>query len=302
MDELDWEWVRSFVAVAEAGSMRLAAERTGTSQPTLSRHVQKLEEVLGLPLFDRPGRGLALTPRGTALYESAARVRSAMDTFQRQAMGLGEEVAGSVRLTASLWMGLELLPPWLAAFRQRAPHITVDLVLDDDELNLLTREAEVAIRLFRPAQLDLVSRLCGILEIGYFASPSYLARRGTPLTRADLASHDRIGFDRSRIAIDAAARNGRRLTREEHIFRCDATPGQLAAARAGVGVVAAYTCIPDTPELVRILPDVVVFRQEVWLVAHPEVHHNPRIRTLWRDLGDFLAARLATGAAPASDG
>lgn len=287
-----WDWVRSFVWVVEAGGMSRAAEQFGVSQPTLSRHVRALEEALGLDLFDRSGRGLQLSPRGTALYERATGVQTAMDAFSRQAFGFGEEIAGSVRLTATHSMALFVLPEWLAGFRERYPHVAVEMVLDDSELNLLTREAEVAVRMFRPRQLDLLTRPCGRTTMGFYASEAYLARRGMPVVPGDLLGHDLVGFDRQTDDLDAAARLGLSVTRASFAVRTDSVHAQVFAVRAGCGIAALSTLAGSTAGLIRILPTLSFPGQELWLTAHPEIHRNPRVRTLFRDLGDFLVRRL----------
>lgn len=290
MDEIDWGWLRSFVAVAESGSLRKASQRLGVSQPTLSRHVQRLEEQLGITLFDRTSRGLALSPRGAELYESAVTVRSSVDGFVRRASGLDDASSGTVRVTTNQVVGLHLLPGWLAGFQERQPRITVDAVLDDSEVDLLTREAEIAIRMFRPGQLDLMAMRCGQARTGFFASRDYLAAHGTPTTIAELREHRFIGYDRITVILEISAAMGAPLTREDFVVRSDSVSMQVAACRAGLGIASFTTLVGRRlPELVELMPRAIPYHQEVWLVAHPDLQRNPRVRAAWDDLGEWLS-------------
>lgn len=302
MDELDWTWLRSFVAVAEHGSMRAAARRLGLSQPTLSRHVQRLEEVLDVALFDRAGRGLSLSPRGTELYESAREVATAVGGFLRHARGLEEGLAGDVRITCTHAYGLYLLPEWLRAFRDRHPEITVDLVLDDSSVDLLTREAEVAVRQYRPTQGDLVARKCGVSPTWFFATEELLRRHGydppdrLPTTLEELTVLPFVGFDRLPYFLDAAKAMGVPMTRDELVLRSDDMAALVAATRAGVGIGALARDIGRRAGLVPLLPGSIPHAQEVWLVAHPEVQRNPRVRATLDSLYTYLSEVLAPSA------
>lgn len=290
---MDWSWLESFVLVAEAGSVRAAAEGSGLSQPTLSRHIQQLELALGLSLFDRAGRRLQLSPKGEQLLESARRVAAEVGTFQRQAAGLDEALAGTVRISATLLVGHYLLPPWVTAFRGRHPAISLELHLDDAEANLLIREAEVAVRMFRPRQEDLVARQVGQVSLGFWCSADYLERRGAPAEVGELVQHDLIGFDRLTVDLEVARAAGLDWPRDRWRVRTDqfAAQGPLAAAGAGICVVPPW--VGESLGLCRVLPQVTFPGQPIFVVAHPEVRRAPRVRAAWRDLGDWLAARLA---------
>ncbi len=293
MDEIDWGWLRSFVAVAEAGSLRAAAEGTAVSQPTLSRHVQHLEEALGVALFDRTGRGLTLSPRGAELYEAARDVQGSVNTFLRHARGLEEALSGSVRVTTSRAFGAFVLPRWLEGFRRRQPEISIDLVTDDSAVDRLTRDAEVAVRLFRPAQLDLLARRCGDTPTTFWASRDYLDAHGTPTDSDELLRHPLIGFDRNPVFLETAARMGSPLTRDHFVLRTDDIVGQVMAVRAGLGIAAFGRLVgQQVPELVEVMPGAIPHAQEVWLVAHPDVQRNPRVRAVWRDLAEFFEGLL----------
>jgi len=288
MNEMNWEWLRSTLAVLETGSLQAASDRLGVSAPTLSRHVAHLEASLGVPLFDRSGRGLRPTPDAEALLPAARQVRGAVDELLRQATGREVDDAGPVRVTASFVHGVLLLPPFVAGFRRAHPEVTLDLVLDDAPTNLLSREAEVAVRGFRPQQADLLARRCGVSRSGFFASQGYLDRRGAPTRLLDLVEHELIGFDRSTVYLEAAARMGVPMQREHFAFRSDSVLGQVAAAQADVGIAAMQCAVGERAGLVRVMPEVTVHELEVWLVAHPDVRKAPRVRRVWDALVDYL--------------
>ena len=294
MEEIDWGWLRSFVAVSRAGSLREAARRIGLSQPTLSRHIQRLEDHIGVSLFDRTGRGLALSPRGAELYEAAMNVRVSVDGFVRRAAGLDEALAGSVRVTTSRLFGVHLMAEWLRGFRERFPAISVDLVMDESAVDLLTREAEIAVRQFRPSELELRARRCGSVPTGFFATRGYLEQRGTPSSLVALSTHQLIGFDRRTVVLELSAAMGVPLQRESFWLRSDDMSMQVAACRAGLGIGAFSVAVGRRcPDLVEILPGSIPHSQEVWLVAHPDLARNPRVRATWDDLEQWLTRELS---------
>ena len=293
MSEIDWGWLRSFVAVSEAGSLRDAAEGLGISQPTLSRHIQRLEAHLRVSLFDRTGRGLALSPRGAELYESAVSVKASVDGFMRQATGLDEALRGTVRVTSTRLFGVYLISRWLRQFRDRHPSISVDLVIDDSPVDLLTREAEIAVRLFRPSQPDLRARKCGTSAIGFFASRGYLETYGHPEEVAAIRSHQLIGYDQRTAILEVSAAMGFPLVRADFDICTDDVSMQVAACRAGLGIATFSTTVGRRcPDLVELFPSAIPTQQEVWLVAHPDLQRNPRVRAAWDDLGAWLQAEL----------
>ncbi|MEM1349570.1 MAG: LysR family transcriptional regulator [Myxococcota bacterium] len=288
MDSMDWRWLRSFVAVAEAGGMHSAAAQLRTSQATLSRHVSALEEVLDVVLFDRTGRGVRLSPEGAALLERARAVQESVKAFELQAQGLSEEEGGSVRVTMSRRFGIRFAPPWIAGLRRVHPKVVIDLVLENTATNLLLREAEVAVRLFRPTQLELVAKRCGSVTRGFFASAEYLARRGEPRTVGALREHDLIGFDRVTEWIDAAQRIGEEYTREDFVCRTDdhVVHTELACQHMGIAVLPEW--FGRRAGLVQVLLEASMPGEPIFLVAHREVHRTPRVAKVWAHLGAAL--------------
>src|SRR5690606_16680947 len=290
----EWSLLESFVLVADAGGFTAAAQHSGKSQPTLSRHVQQLEAQLGVTLFDRHARGLELTERGTALYGRAQRVGSAVDDFLREATGLSESLRGTVRITLSEVMGTLVMPPWAAAFRKEAPHIELDWVVDNAASNLLTREAEVAVRMFPSEQLDLVTRHVGSFPLGFFGSVEYFERKGEPEDPTTLLDHDLVGYDRATTFIDHAARMGYRYERSHFVFRSDSMLAQIEAVRAGVGIAVMQVDIGRRfPELRQVLPQIPLPSLGTWVVAHPDVKRNPLVRRVFDSLARYLSIEAA---------
>lgn len=294
IDSLDWALLQSFLAVAEEGSLSAAARRLGLSQPTLGRQVRALEQTLGARLFERHPRGLALTDLGTTLLPRATAMRAAAEEIMLAAGGADMSLAGTVRITASQVFSHYLLPPVLAAIRTDLPEIQLELVPSDSSQNLLFREADIAIRMYRPTQLETVARHIGQMAIGAYAARSYLARRGTPQRPADLITHDLVGFDRDERIIQGFRAAGMPLTRADFGVRCDDQVTHWALVRAGCGIGFAQTTIGDAdPTVARILPDMPLPDLPVWLTAHETLRPMPRVDAVWRRLEAALAALVS---------
>ena len=289
MNRYDWALIRSFLAVAHTGSLSAAARKLGVSQPTLSRDVQALETATALNLFKRTTQGLQLTEAGQALMESATRMDDAADQFARQAAGLSVEVHGDVRISANEIVGMYLLPPALAALRAQHPGVSVEIVISNRASSLSKREADIALRMFRPAQPDLVARRLPDLELGFYAHRAYLQTHGTPETFAELQQHGLIGFDENNDFIEGAARMGYEFARKNFTLRTDHLLTQINLLRAGAGIVATHARLAGHwPELVRILDWVPLPPLEFWVVCHHDVRFNTRIRAVMQFLTDWF--------------
>lgn len=289
MTDLKWGLIRAFHAAARLGSLSAAARELGVSQPTLSRDIQALEAVTGLHLFRRTTRGLQLTEQGRRLVESAEQMDAAADRFARQATGLSLELEGEVRISANEIVGVYLLPPALAAFRARHPGVQVELVISNAASSLSKREADIALRMFRPTQPDLVARRLPDLALGFFAHRDYLARRGAPVDAAALRDHDLIGFDLDTVYLDTAAAMGLPLTPRDFALRSDQMLAQLGLLRAGAGIGATHVGLAaHWPELVRVLEQVPLPPLEFWCVTHGDVQYSARIRALQQFLVQWL--------------
>jgi DNA-binding transcriptional LysR family regulator len=240
-------------------------------------------------LFALSPRGLAPTQAARDLAPHVEAMALAAGAAQRAAASAAAPDRGVVRLTASVVIGAEVLPPILARFSADHPAIAIELALSNRNQDLARGEADLAVRMARPTQGALVARRVGRTPIGLYAHRDYLARFGTPQSLADLAQHCVIGFDRD----DSSARMvGAKapFTREAFRFRCDDELAQIAALRAGVGIGGCQEGVArKTPELVPVLPGAVRFGLEMWLVMHEDLKATRRVRLLY----DALAAGLA---------
>jgi DNA-binding transcriptional LysR family regulator len=292
--DLDWNLIRSFVTVAESGSLLAASRKIGVSQPALGRHIDELEREIGLTLFIRGRAGMRLTEAGMALLEDARSIRREVDHLLLRAAGRSESVSGPVRITASHVMAVYVLPPMLARLKQAEPGLEVELVADNAIANLLARDADIAIRMAQPVQNDLIAQKIGDLALGCFAHRDYVARRGAPSSLGDLAAHDLIGYDRVTRIIEAMGQFGMVMERSGFAFRTDDEVAQWELVRAGAGVGFGQLAIAASdPNLERLLMGIPLPRLPLWLAAHQELRTSRRIR---RAL-DFLQTELKAYAA-----
>lgn len=299
IDTLDWSLVRAFLAVADSGSLSAAARKLGTSQPTLGRQIRQIEASLDLPLFLRRPRGLDLTDSGAALLPHARRMAEAMNAFALTAAGQTEDLRGTVRLTASTVVAQYVLPPIIADIRRAEPLIQIELVASDSSDNLLFREADIAVRMYRSTQLDIITRHLGDLRLGVFASQAYLDRRGWPLQATDLLDHDLIGYDRNDLILRHMRALGWPATREMFTIRCDSQTTYMALIQAGCGIgFAQVGILGGLPDMVELDLGLDLPHLPVWLAAPQAMRNTPRIARVWDMLTDGLAPRLVSGHTP----
>jgi DNA-binding transcriptional LysR family regulator len=290
----NWEWYRSFLAVAETGSLSAAGRALGLAQPTVGRHIDGLEQALGLKLFTRSYDGYAPTEAASELRPYAASVAATTAALRRVASSIGDGVRGTVRITASAVVGVEVLPPILAALRAAHPALVIELVLSNAVDDLLQREADIAVRMVRPTQEALVAKRIGAIEIGLFAHQRYLAAHGTPQAMADLAGHALIGYDQESAMVRAWLARFPVFARAALALRCDSDLAQLGAIRAGVGIgwCQAGLAARD-PALVRVLPTDCSLPLETWVAMHEDLRASPRcavtFAALVAGLDDYIA-------------
>lgn len=289
----DWSLIQSFLAVAETGSLSAAARHLDRSQPTLGRQVQSLEDALGVSLFDRHARGLKLSAAGAQLLPMAQQMHSAMTAFSLAAAGQSQQLEGSVRITASVLVSHHLLPPILADIRRKEPSIQLELVATDTTENLLYREADIAVRMYRPAQMDIISRHLGEVPLCFCAAKSYLDRKGRPKTPEELFAHDLVGFDANQDIIKAMREKGWPASRDSFTTRCDLQSAYWELIRAGCGIGFSQIQVAAADPVVEILPlDVDIPVLPVWLAAPQAMRQTPRIRRVWDLLVEGLKASL----------
>ncbi|MBL0092769.1 MAG: LysR family transcriptional regulator [Piscinibacter sp.] len=293
-NRFDWALVRSFLAVLDAGSLMGAARRLNAQQPTLSRHVAELEAQLGTPLFERTGRGVTPTAAALAIADAARQMEAGALTLSRSLTTARNAETGTVRITTSEVAATWLLPPLLAQLQAQEPGIAIELVASNQLTNLLRREADIAVRMVRPAQASLVARKLGEIPIIAAAHRDYLARFGTPKRPEDLAGHRLIGFDRDDGILKGFAQMGMPLTREHFALRTDAqiAYGQLVAAGAGIGFVAQYN-LRHWPGVVALLPQLAIPPLPCWLAVHREIRASRLVRRVYDYLAEAIPPALA---------
>jgi DNA-binding transcriptional LysR family regulator len=300
---LDWTQIRSFLAVAQTKSLSAAARELDLTQPTLGRHIDALERALGAKLFTRSVHGLTATEAALDLVPHAQTMAATAAALERTASGEAAEERGTVRVTASEIVGAEVLPAILGAFRAAHPSIALELVLSNRTENLLTREADIAVRMIRPAQRNLVARKIGDVPIHLYAHKSYAKRRGLPKTLTDLSAHDVIGYDGETRAYDAYAKEGVPVTRDLFALRTDSDLAQLALLRAGAGIGGMQKQLAAREkDVVPVLPGTVRIPLEMWLVTHEDLRTNRRIRLLYDWLAKGLGAYVRTPNSPVGEG
>jgi DNA-binding transcriptional LysR family regulator len=293
-DQVTWDLWRSFLAVMRQGSLSGAARALGATQPTLGRHVEALESGLGLALFTRSQGGLSPTPAALALLSQAEAMEAAAAALRRSADGARSEAGGTVRITASEIMGAEVLPDILAGLQQAHPALVVELVLSNRTDDLLRRDADIAVRMVRPAQEALIAQHLGDVRLGLYAHQRYLARHGAPLSLAELRRFHVIGFDRSDHSARALAKGVIELDRELFSLRSDSDLAQLAALRAGLGIGACQSGIARRmPDLKPVLSDALAFRLEVWLCMHEDQRASRPVRLAYDALAEGLRRWIA---------
>jgi DNA-binding transcriptional LysR family regulator len=291
MNSLDFDWaeVRTFLSVAREGSYSAAARGLGLSQPTVRRHIESLSGRLKVDLFRRDQSGAKLTADGERLLGAAEAMADAAAKLSLGADELAGHVTGTVRITASQMMSHHVLPPTIATLRRYHPGVQIDLVATDDPGNLLYREADIAVRMFKPEQLDLVVRKICELPTALYMAKSLADRIGMPRSLDDLMAMDMVGYDQNPLMIREMAKLGLKVTREFFPVRCDAQPAHWELVRAGCGFGGAMRRIGDPdPAVVRIDLDVPLPPLEVWLATPAAIRRVPRVDVVWEALAAAL--------------
>ena len=294
MDKLDWALLKSFVAVAQNGSLSAAAQSLRMSQPSVGRHIRQLEDLLGYPVFQRHSKGLDLTVAGQRLLPSAIAMSDAAHDLMLTASGQSVTVEGTVRITSSVFLAQYILPPIIAELRIQEPGIDIELVPNDSSENLLYHEADIAIRMYRPTQLDVITQHLGDIKLGLFASRSYVEKFGVPQDFNDFRSHQMVGYDRDQRIIDGMADLGIIVSRDDFPVRCDNQTVYWELVRAGCGIGVGQTGVGcKDPDLVPVLPGIEIPPLPVWLTSHEKLRNTPRVDRVWTLLKPHLLAAVS---------
>lgn len=282
---ISWELYRSYLSVLQEGSLSGAARALGVAQPTVGRHIDTLEQQLGVSLFTRSQQGLLATEAAQALKPFAQSMQANAAALLRAAEAQGSGVRGTVRISASEVVGAEVLPPVIAGLQGQYPELNVELVLTNRVQDLLHREADIAVRMVAPEQGSLIARRIGDIELGLHAHRRYLDARGTPQTLEQLTEHALIGFDQETPFLRSARHWLPQWRREHFTLRTDSDLAQLAMIRAGVGIgVCQVRVAQRDPALVRVLAHPFKPRLTSWLTMHEDLRNSPRCKVTFEAL------------------
>lgn len=289
----DWNRARAFLVTAEEGSFSAGARALGLAQPTLGRQVSALEAQLGVTLFERLGQGLELTEAGRQLQQHVQAMAEAANRFSLTASGQSQQLEGSVTLAVSEIEAVFLLPPVLAALRERWPGIAIDVQVSNSVADLKRREADIALRSFRPTEPDLIARKLYEEPVWLYGTPTYLAAFGQPERLDEISAVQLIGFEQNTQLEDFLCPQGWpidqsniRITTLSQLLQW-----QLVKRHLGLGFFPQR--IGDTePAFQRAFEQFgAPITLPLWLVSHRELRTSQRVRVVF----DTLAEMLATG-------
>jgi DNA-binding transcriptional LysR family regulator len=277
---MDWDKLRIFHAVADAGSLTHAGEVLHLSQSAVSRQIRALEEMLDATLFHRHARGLILTEQGELLFEATKSMAKRLETTAARIRDSEDEVFGELRVTTTTGFGTLWLVPRLKALYAKYPDLRIDLMLEERVLDLPMREADVAIRMKEPSQADLIRKRLMSVNMRLYATPEYLADRGSPQRLEDLSDHRLICQNAAAAQVTAGSMLVRHLLSID--IRSTLTVNnyfgvlQGVLNNLGIGVLPDYV-IEDFPRIVRVLPEVESNEVPVFLAYPEELRHSKRV-------------------------
>ncbi|WP_397542153.1 LysR substrate-binding domain-containing protein [Roseovarius salis] len=277
---MDWDKLRIFHAVADAGSLTHAGDQLHLSQSAISRQIRALEESLNATLFHRHARGLILTEQGELLFDATRAMLRRLETATARIRDSEEEVFGELRVTTTIGFGTLWLAPRLPKLFEKYPELNIDLMLEETVLDLPMREADVAIRMKEPSQADLIRKRLMSVHMCLFASRDYLDKTGTPEKTSDLSRHRLICQNPQSAQVGAGATLVQELMTYDIPSRLTVNNYygvlQSVLQNLGIGVLPDYLS-RDFPQLVRVLPEVRSVEVPVFLAYPSELRHSKRI-------------------------
>ena len=290
---MDWDKLRIFHAAAEAGSFTHAADTLNLSQSAISRQISALEHDLGVPLFHRHARGLVMTEQGETLYRTAHEVLLKLDTVKATLTDSTERPEGKLRVTTTVGLGTGWLTSRIHEFFELYPDVRLELILENEELDLATRQADCAIRFRQPHQSDIIQRKLFTVHFHVYAAPTYIKRHGQPQSVAELDSHRILIFGENAPAYLADINWLERAGRPNgHSRPAALSINNILALRkvveAGVGVaVLPDYAVEEKHDLVRILQNVEVPSFDTYFCYPEAMRASARLRAF----RDFLISK-----------
>jgi DNA-binding transcriptional LysR family regulator len=289
---MDWDKLRIFHAVADAGSLTHAGDILNLSQSAVSRQVRALEESLNTILFHRHARGLILTEQGELLFDATKAMNKRLDAASARIRDSEEEVFGELRVTTTLGFGTMWLAPRLHKLYEKYPDLNIDLMLEERVLDLPMREADCAIRMKEPSQADLIRKRLMFVSMRLYATQAYLDRQGEPESPSDLGDHRLICQNPGSEQVSAGAVMIQSLLTNNIQSRLNVNNyyGVLQAVLhdLGIGALPDYI-VEESPDLVRVLPEVQSQEIPVYLAYPEELRHSKRIQAF----RDFVQEEIA---------
>lgn len=286
----DWNQARSFLAIAEEGSLSAAATALNVTQPTITRQLAALEAELKITLLERTGRTVSLTQAGLDLVEHVRTMADAANQMSLAASGRFQAVEGLVRITAAEMTAAYILPEMLDRLRAAAPDLEIEIVSDNAVRDLLQREADIAIRHARPEQPDLVAKRVCDDRMCFFAVRKYLDHHGEPTLGSDVVAHQFVSFGDFEQVASNLKPLGLDLSRKNFRYASNSQLVEWEIARNGHAIAIMTDRIAAKfPEFKRVLTELEPFATPIWLVSHRELQTSRRIRVVF----DLLAKGLA---------
>ena len=290
---MDWDKLRIFHAVADAGSLTHAGDTLHLSQSAVSRQIRTLEESLNTVLFHRHARGLILTEQGELLFDATRSMNKRIEAATARIRDSEEEVFGELRVTTTIGFGSLWLAPRLPKLYEKYPDLNIDLMLEERVLDLPMREADVAVRMKEPSQADLIRKKLMSIRMRLYASPEYLAQNGTPETMEDMAHHRLICQNPRAAQVSAGMIMVQQLLTYD--IKSTLTVNnyfgvlQSVLSGLGIGVLPDYI-IEDFPTIKRVLTDVESGEVPVFLAYPEELRQSKRIAAF----RDFVQEEIFT--------
>jgi DNA-binding transcriptional LysR family regulator len=289
--KFDWNRARAFLVTAEEGSLAAAARALDMTQPTLGRQVAALELEIGVDLFNRRGRGLELTPNGMKLVEHVRTMGDAANRFSLSATGKSDNIEGNICITTTELLAAFILPPMVQKLRQIEPNIEIEIISNNEESNLNRREADIAIRSFRPSQPELIVKKLSDVKGHLYAATTYLEQLGHPRSIDELNNANFIDVESSGRLLTFLNAQGFNLNTGNFPVVTKSHIVQWELVKLGVAISGTLEAIGDPEPLVEriVIPGLTPISAEIWIATHKELRTSRRIRTVF----DFLVSEFA---------
>lgn len=285
----DWNQARAFYLTAEEGSLSAAAKALGTTQSTVGRQVSSLERELGVALFERSSNGLELTPNAIRLLDFVRNMGEAAQNFSLAASSDANTLGGHLCISATEAMATFTLPKLIAELVTNNPGLNIDLIASNDSSDLRRREADIAIRTYRPDQPDLIARKLGLQSYRLYAADCYIQRKKGDISLENSAQLQFIGFDKAHHVVKILNQQGMHISLDNFSVACNHHLANWELVKQGAGIGIMLQDIGDNETGVQqVLPSIELPTTETWLVAHRDLRTNLRLRFVW----DFLVERL----------